>query len=438
MNDSTASHFRQLREELGYTQRQLAEELGYSRRTIHRWESGESEPRRAALEFLRREVTAHNPRIPSEGRPQFTFIDLFAGIGGMRRGFERVGGRCVFTSEIDKFCWQTYRANFDVNHETNRDIKDIEDPASAIPPHDLLLAGFPCQPFSISGVSKRNSLDRDHGFDCDVQGTLFFDIARILRERRPAAFLLENVKNLKNHDGGQTYRVIRHTLEEDLGYSVTDRIIDAQGLVPQHRERVFIVGFDPRRADDTGIDFSWEDVEVPDPGEGPRMRAILHPEDGSEEAEPPYTEGEQAVVSDKYTLSDRLWEYLQEYKKKHRRKGNGFGYGMVTGDDVARTMSARYHKDGSEILISQDEKNRNPRRMTPREAARIMGFDWPGYPAWKIPVSDTQAYQQFGNAVVVPVVEAIARAMKPPLESLIDDTDQLSLDLSKIATSQTA
>lgn len=438
MTDTVDSNLRQLRKELGYTQEKLARELGYSRRTIHRWESGDAEPRRAALEFLRREISPRDGRVGPLRRPTFTFIDLFAGIGGMRRGFEQVGGRCVFTSEINKFCWQTYRANFDVDHETNRNIKDIEDPASEIPAHDLLLAGFPCQPFSISGVSKRNSLDRDHGFDCEVQGTLFFDIARILRDRRPAAFLLENVKNLKNHDGGETYEVIRHTLEEDLGYLVTSRVIDAQGLVPQHRERIFIVGFDPRRAGETAIDFSWDDVEAPPPDDGPVMRAVLHPEDGSEEREPPFTEGEHAVVSDKYTLSDRLWEYLQDYKEKHRRKGNGFGYGLVTGDDVARTMSARYHKDGSEILISQEEKGENPRRMTPREAARLMGFDWPGYPGWKIPVSDTQAYQQFGNAVVVPVVEAIARAMKPQIESLIEDEDQLRLSFPTAPVRQSA
>lgn len=429
MADTTGADFQRLREELAFTQEELAEELGYSRRTIHRWENGDGSPRRVAVQFLKNLVSPRGPDIASP-QPSFTFIDLFAGIGGMRRGFEQVGGRCVFTSELDKFCWQTYQANFDADHDRNRDIKDIETPATEIPAHDVLLGGFPCQPFSISGVSKRNSLDRDHGFDCDVKGTLFFDIARILRERRPAAFLLENVKNLKSHDGGKTYEVIRHTLEEDLGYAVTDRVIDAQGLVPQHRERIFIVGFDAERLGGDELDFSWEDVEVPDPEEGPTMRAILHPEDGSEEPEPPYTEGENAEVSNKYTLSDRLWQYLQDYKEKHRRKGNGFGYGMVTGDDVARTMSARYHKDGSEILISQEEKGKNPRRMTPREAARLMGFEWPGYPGWEIPVSDTQAYQQFGNAVVVPVVERIARAMKPHVEALIEDEDQLEIQFS--------
>ena len=263
-----------------------------------------------------------------------------------------------------------------------------------------MLAGFPCQPFSIAGVSKKNALGRPHGFACATQGTLFFDVARILAAKRPRAFLLENVKNLLNHDRGRTFRVIRQTLEEELGYRVSWRVIDAAHFLPQHRERILIAGF----REDTG--FSLDDVALP--SAGPKLRAVLHPEDGSEAAEDPYTLGPRSAVNPKYTLTTKLWEYLQAYAAKHRAAGNGFGFGLVGRDDIARTLSARYYKDGSEILVSRGA-DENPRRLTPRECARLMGFP----DSFRIPVSDTQAYKQFGNSVAVPVIATVARAMRP-------------------------
>ncbi|GAA6164006.1 DNA cytosine methyltransferase [Pelagimonas sp. KU-00592-HH] len=334
----------------------------------------------------------------------FHFIDLFAGIGGLRIGFEAIGGTCVFTSEWNRYSQETYRENFGEEHPIEGDITELSE--EVIPPHDVLLAGFPCQPFSIAGVSKKNSLGRAHGFLDETQGTLFFDVVRILRHHRPRAFLLENVKNLLSHDKGNTMRIILHALDE-LGYEVDHKVIDARSWLPQHRERIFIAGF--RR--DVPTSFTLDDVIIPKPP-NPRLSEILHPEDGSERAEPPYTSGSAALVNEKYTLSDKLWAYLQAYAAKHKAKGNGFGFGLCTPESVARTLSARYHKDGSEILIAQP--GRNPRRLTPRECARLMGFDRPGSnKPWKIPVSDTQAYKQFGNAVAAPVAVAIAEAMAP-------------------------
>lgn len=336
-------------------------------------------------------------------QPKFRFIDLFAGIGGMRRGFEAVGGQCVFTSEWNKFAQQTYRANYCQGFADDTITGDITQVrADDVPEHDLLLAGFPCQPFSIAGVSKKNALGKEHGFKCEAQGTLFFEIARILERHRPAAFLLENVKNLLGHDQGRTFGVIRRTLEDELGYHVTYRVFDAKGFVPQHRERIFIAGF----AEDQGFDLAR--VRAPSPSSGPKLSTVLHPEDGTEPPDAPYTD-QDGRVSDRYTLGDHLWEYLQAYAEKHRKKGNGFGFGLVGPDDVARTISARYYKDGAEVLIRQ--QGRNPRRLTPRECSRLMGFDQPKRASFKIPVSDTQAYRQFGNAVVVPVVERIASSM---------------------------
>jgi len=300
------------------------------------------------------------------------FIDLFAGIGGFRLGFERAGGECVFSSEWDRFCQKTYQANF--GEVPQGDITKI--PEASIPPHDILVAGFPCQPFSIAGVSKHTALGVAHGFQHPTQGTLFFDVVRILRHHRPAAFVLENVKNLLSHDRGRTFRVIRHTLGVELGYSLYYQILDARTVVPQHRERVFIVGFrEP-------IDFRFPHL----PDKKPRLADIL------EDDVPP-----------QYTLTDHLWNYLREYAEKHKSRGNGFGYGLADPNGVTRTLSARYYKDGSEILIPQEGKN--PRRLTPRECARLMGFP----DSFKIVVSDTQAYRQFGNSVVVPVAEAVAR-----------------------------
>lgn len=340
----------------------------------------------------------------------FKFIDLFAGIGGLRRGFDAIGGECVFTCEMNKYSQETYRANFGADHEIAGDITQVA--ATDIPAHDLLLAGFPCQPFSLAGVSKKNSLGRAHGFADETQGTLFFDVVRILRHHQPRAFLLENVKNLLSHDKGNTMRVILHALDE-LGYDVDYRVIDARSWVPQHRERIFISGF--RR--DYKTTFSFNDVIIP-PGPNPTLAAILHPEDGSEAADGRCTLGNLGQVNDRYTLTDGLWSYLQRYAEKHRKAGNGFGFGLVGPENVARTLSARYHKDGSEILVKQPGKN--PRRLTPRECARLMGFDRPGSnDPWKIPVSDTQAYRQFGNAVAAPVSVAIAEAMAPWLTNTV-------------------
>ena len=339
------------------------------------------------------------------GDAEFTFIDLFAGIGGLRRGFESIGGRCVFTSEWDKYSQQTYRANFpDDDHEINGDITKVE--VTDIPSHDVLLAGFPCQPFSIAGVSKKNALGRAHGFEDKTQGTLFFNVAQIIAHHRPAAFLLENVRNLVGHDKGKTFQTIKDVLTNDLGYTIDFRVIDGRYWTPQHRERIFIVGF----REDQG--FRFADMKVPEAA--PKLRDILHQEaDESEIPDQKYTVGNSGRVADKYTLTDHLWNYLQRYKEKHQAAGNGFGFGLVGPDDVARTLSARYYKDGSEILVRQEGKA--PRRLTPRECARLMGFDSPRGADFIIPVSDTQAYRQFGNSVVVPAVKAVAEHMKPHL-----------------------
>jgi DNA (cytosine-5)-methyltransferase 1 len=275
----------------------------------------------------------------------------------------------------------------------------------------VLLAGFPCQPFSIAGVSKKNALGRPHGFECTTQGTLFFDVARIIAAKRPKAFLLENVKNLLSHDRGNTFRVILQTLRDELGYDVHYRIIDGQHFVPQHRERIIIVGFREK----TG--FSWDDLQLP--AKGPTLASILHRTDGSEPVLPwdgnRYFDHERQQVHPKYTLSPKLWAYLQAYAEKHRAAGHGFGFGLVTPDSIARTLSARYYKDGSEILVSQGGSSR-PRRLTPRECARLMGFP----DTFRIPVSDTQAYRQFGNSVVVPVMREVARIMLPHVEAMIE------------------
>jgi DNA (cytosine-5)-methyltransferase 1 len=306
----------------------------------------------------------------------FTFIDLFAGIGGFRIALEGAGGNCVFTSEWDKYSQKTYKAWF--NEVPHGDITKIK-PAE-IPDHDILAAGFPCQPFSIAGVSKKKSLGRAHGFKCATQGTLFFNIASILEVKRPPVALLENVKNLKSHDSGRTWETIRQTLE-DLDYVVFHKIIDAAPWVPQHRERVYIVCFD-KKVFGSAPPFKFPEKPI----SVPKVRDILEQEPES-----------------RYTLSSHLWNYLVEYAKKHKEAGNGFGYGLADLDGVSRTLSARYFKDGSEILIPQPRKS--PRRLTPRECARLMGFD-DGLP---IVVSDTQAYRQFGNAVVPKVATAVAQ-----------------------------
>ena len=398
---TAVSEFSGLRQQAGISIDELSDQSGFSVRQLYRYECGEGRPRKAVIHFLQEMI--RTSRKPAPETPSFTFIDLFAGIGGLRRGFEPLGGRCIFTSEWDEYAQKTYLANFACDHPIKGDITKIK--ASEIPAHDVLLAGFPCQPFSIAGVSKKNALNRPHGFRCDTQGTLFFDVARIIEHHQPKAFVLENVKNLVNHDKGKTFEVIHRTLTEDLGYQVQWKVIDAKSWVPQHRERIFIVGFREKN------DFSFDDMVIPDPVRGPKLESIFHREDGSEVEEKPYTEGPLAQISGKYTLSTHLWTYLKGYAEKHRLKGNGFGFGLFGPGDIARTLSARYYKDGSEILIRRGRGN--PRRLTPRECARIMGFDRLGQPPFTIPVSDTRAYKQFGNAVVVPVVEAVARHIAP-------------------------
>jgi DNA (cytosine-5)-methyltransferase 1 len=415
---SDGDGLRKLRQAAGLSQGELATQTGYSLKTISRWERGAGAPRLAVLEHLQR-LLERRPNGDGRDGTRFRFIDLFAGIGGLRIAFDRLGGECVFTCELDSYAQRTYRANFLGVHPIAGDV--IQVPSEHIPSHDLLLAGFPCQPFSIAGVSKKNALGRPHGFACETQGTLFFEVARILRYHRPAAFLLENVKNLIGHDHGNTLRVILGVLQEDLGYQVHWRVIDAACFVPQHRERIFIVGF----RDST--DFDWNRMRVPKTR--PRLRSILHPEDGSESPEAPYTD-ESGKVAAKYYLTQHLWSYLQAYAERHKRQGNGFGFGLVGRGDIARTLSARYYKDGAEILVRT--RRRTPRRLTPRECARLMGFDAPDRADWKIPVSDTRAYRQFGNAVVVPVVEEVARLMKPYLLGERTRSEQLDLPLGRL------
>jgi DNA (cytosine-5)-methyltransferase 1 len=388
-----------------YTQAELASLLEVDVRTVRRWEVRENDPPSYLADAIRQRVLPLlDAKISDEHK--FTFIDLFAGIGGIRLAFETQGGHCIFTSEWDNFAQKTYLTNFpqDHSHVFAGDIRQVK--AASIPAHDVLLAGFPCQPFSIAGVSKKNALGRPHGFHCATQGTLFFDVARIIDEKRPKAFLLENVKNILSHDKGNTFRVILDTLRNELKYDVHYKVIDARSFVPQHRERIVIVGF----KDKTG--FTWEDLRLPK--DRPVLASILHSEDGTEQPEVPWTEGASAAVHDKYTLTRHLWSYLQGYAKKHRAAGNGFGFGLVDSNSVARTLSARYYKDGSEILIEQG-KGRRPRRLTPRECARLMGFP----DTFQIPVSDTQAYRQFGNSVVVPVMQEVARIMVPRIVKLI-------------------
>ena len=415
-----SSEFSSLRIQAGLSLEELAPQVGFSIRTLYRWEKGETKPRQAALEFLTNLIERKSG---SNEPPAFQFIDLFSGIGGLRKGFEAIGGRCVFTSEWNDYSRITYQANFSCDHEIAGDITRIS--ADSIPRHDVLLAGFPCQPFSIAGVSKKNSLRRPHGFRCDTQGTLFFDVARIIEHHQPEAFVLENVKNLVSHDKGNTFRVIHRILEEELGYHVNFKVVDAKSWVPQHRERIFIVGFRSENG------FSLDDMQIPDPVDGPKLESVLHSQNDlkGNDSEGKYFSWESGKVADKYTLSDKLWTYLQNYAKKHKKKGNGFGFGLVGPTDVSRTLSARYYKDGSEILVKQRRKN--PRRLTPRECARLMGFDRSGHSEFLIPVSDTQAYKQFGNAVVVPVIDAVAQHMAPFIVSALasrkDNTFQMEL-----------
>lgn len=392
-----------------YSKRELAAILEVNESTYRRWEVREEIPP-YRVDAVRQRIL---PLIsaPTNDTHAFTFIDLFAGIGGIRHGFQQHGGRCVFTSEWNTFAQKTYLANFphDDGHLLVGDITQVDE--KDVPDHDVLLAGFPCQPFSIAGVSKKNSLGRKHGFADEAQGTLFFDVARIIKEKQPKAFLLENVKNLVSHDKGNTFRVIKKVLEKDLGYTIHCKVIDGQHFVPQHRERILIAGFR------TPTDFTWDDLQLPK--EGPRLGSILHPQDGSELPESHFTIGAEAKVDPRYTLTPNLWTYLQNYAAKHRAAGNGFGFGLVDADSVTRTLSARYYKDGSEILVSQGPRKR-PRRLTPRECARLMGFP----DTFVIPVSDTQAYKQFGNSVIMPVMREVARVMVPRVIELIRQEEE--------------
>jgi len=393
-----------------YTQREIADHVGKDIKTVRRWEKAETPcpamlgPTLHALLATGNAGTNGSPGTPS----RFQFIDLFAGIGGIRMGFETQGGECVFTSEWNEFSKKTYLENYGTHHSFIGDI--VSFPADDVPAHDILLGGFPCQPFSIAGVSKKNALGRPHGFECTTQGTLFFDVARIIAAKRPAAFLLENVKNLLSHDKGRTFDVILQTLRDELGYEVHYRVVDGQHFTPQHRERIIIVGFRGK------TEFSWDDLRLPE--QGPRLGAILHRTDGSEPVLPwdgeRFFDHAKRSVQPKYTLTPKLWAYLQNYAEKHRAAGNGFGFGMAYPDSVTRTLSARYHKDGSEILVHQGPGLR-PRRLTPRECARLMGFP----DTFRIPVSDTQAYRQFGNSVVMPVMQEVARIMAPHVEALL-------------------
>ncbi len=423
-----------------YDQKTVAHHLrqvsgDWTRESLNRWFNRKSSPRTltpAENEMLQNML----PPLPAHhGKYTFKFVDLFAGIGGIRSGFEAIGGQCVFTSEWNKHAVRTYKANWycsPENHQFNQDIRDVtlshrddvsdEEAAAHIqatmPDHDVLLAGFPCQPFSLAGVSKKNALGRAHGFACETQGTLFFDVARIIDAKRPAIFVLENVKNLKSHDKGNTFRIIMETLDS-LGYEVADaaimgagdpKIIDGKNFLPQHRERIVLVGF--RRDLNLHKDFTLTKLSELYPQRRPTFGELLEPS-----------------VDSKYILTPTLWKYLYYYAKKHQAKGNGFGYGLVDPQNpasVARTLSARYYKDGAEILIDRgwdkslgeadfdnaDNQVRRPRRLTPRECARLMGFEAVQGNAFRIPVSDTQAYRQFGNSVVVPAFAAVAKLLE--------------------------
>lgn len=324
---------------------------------------------------------------PTPANPKFTFIDLFAGIGGFRIAMQRLQGECVFSSEWDKMAQRTYYANF--GEIPFGDITKEETKKWIPNRFDILCGGFPCQPFSIAGVSKKNSLGRKHGFEDEKQGNLFFHIAELIEKHRPKAFFLENVKNLTSHDKGNTFTVIKETLK-DLGYSFHSKVLNGKHFVPQHRERTFMVGFDSKVFKHAE---KFEFPQLPDPSK--KIKDILEPK-----------------VDPKYTLTDHLWKYLQDYAKKHKEKGNGFGFGLVDKNGISRTMSARYYKDGSEILIPQT--NKNPRRLSIREAARLQGY--PEYFEVNA-VSMNQGYKQFGNSVVVPLIEAIGDKIIQVLET---------------------
>lgn len=368
---SIGEAIKEKRFKLNMTQKELADAIGlpkYGDRTIRRWENEETKP--SNLELFSILEFSEEPHFENKKDADYTMIDLFAGIGGTRLGFHQTNRvKSVFSSEIDKFSIKTYKANF--GETPFGDITRINE--KDVPEHNILVAGFPCQAFSQAG--------KKLGFK-DIRGTLFFDVARIIREKRPEAFLLENVKNLKTHDKGKTFRVIIDTLEE-IGYEIYTMLYKAKDFgAPQSRERIYLVGFNKEKVP------NYNEFEPPTPTykNETRVGDIL-----------------ESNVSDKYTISDKLWEGHKRRKQEHKEKGNGFGFGLFNENSLyTNTLSARYYKDGSEILIEQ--KDKNPRKITPREAARLQGFP----ENYVIPVSDTQAYKQFGNSVCVYTVHAIA------------------------------
>lgn len=370
------------RNQLGLTIKELADAIGLGadgESLLRSWEKGEAEPEISILQRIQ-SFGDSSPYLRQPENPAFRFIDLFAGIGGIRIPFQEKGGECVFSSEWDKFSQKTYNANF--GEIPAGDITKIA--SDDIPDFDILLGGFPCQPFSQAGLHK--------GFE-DTRGTLFFEIERILKDKRPKAFLLENVKQLKGHDHGRTFRIIMQHLEQ-LNYHATAKVLRAADYgVPQIRERIYIIGLDREYY---SIPENYE-FPFPEPMKtSTRVGDIL-----------------EDIVDDKYTISDRLWDGHKRRKRENREKGKGFGYSLFNEESpYTSTISARYYKDGSEILIEQ--KDRNPRKLTPRECARLQGFP----DSFVIPVSDAQAYKQFGNSVAVPVIRAIADQLLNEMESL--------------------
>ena len=379
---SRSSDIKEKRDSLGITIKEFSDALGYDsdgEKRLRLWEKGQEDVPDDEYQRIMSFATI-TPYKETVRRPAFRFIDLFAGIGGIRIPFQEIGGKCVFTSEFDKFAVKTYTTNF--GGQVYGDITKIS--SEQIPDFDILLGGFPCQPFSQAGLHK--------GFS-DTRGTLFFEVERIIKDKRPKAFLLENVKQLVGHDHGNTFRVIIEHLKA-LNYSVDYKVLAAKDFgVPQIRERIYIVGFDKEYF---GLDEDFH-FEFPEPPKTPtRVGDIL-----------------EETVSDKYTISDKLWAGHQHRKENNKAHGKGFGYSLFTADSpYTSTLSARYYKDGSEILIAQDGKN--PRKLTPRECARLQGFP----EEYIIPVSDARAYKQFGNSVAVPVIRAISRQMNKTLNSL--------------------
>lgn len=409
-----ATLIREKRARLGLTQLELAcllELKENGERTIRGWELGEHKPSKAKLKKIL-ELHEEAPFRNENTNPKFRFIDLFAGIGGIRLPFQELGGQCVFSSEWDKFAQKTYAANY--GEVPSGDITKIS--ATDIPDHDILMGGFPCQAFSQAGLKK--------GFD-DIRGTMFFEIQRILGEKRPKAFLLENVKKLESHDKGKALQIMtdiltgesnlsledvpmsedaREALDNKLNYWVDFKVLRAADFgIPQNRERIFIVGFD---RDYFGNNVDYKEIfKWPTPTYEPtRVGDILEPQDVLDTQE------------DKYTISDKLWAGHLRRKEEHKTKGNGFGCSIFTADSsYTNTISARYFKDGSEILIDQSHLGKNPRKLTPRECARLQGF-----PDEYIvdAVSQGQIYKQFGNSVCVKVIRAVANQIVETIDAL--------------------